>query len=144
MKLSAVLASKGGRVYTTTRRTSVQEAVLQLASNNIGALIVVDASGHPEGIVSERDIIRRLSKDPGVLTSTVAELMTSPVVCGSSADDADSVLRTMTSRRFRHLPVVDDGELIGMVTIADLVKAQLMEFRGEVERLETTLMETAN
>jgi CBS domain-containing protein len=66
--------------------------------------------------------------------------MTSPVVAGTSDDDVESVLRTMTAKRFRHLPVVDDGELVGMVTIGDLVKAQLNAYRGTVETLEHRLL----
>lgn len=142
MKLSAVLAAKGTRVYTIAPGASVREAVDSLAVNNIGALIVIDRSGTPTGILSERDIIRRLSASHGALDRTVADVMTSPVVSGSPEDDADNVLRTMTSRRFRHLPVVDKGELVGMVTIGDLVKAELNEVRGAVVTLETQLMES--
>ncbi len=140
MKLSAVLAAKGNRVFTIEPAESITSAVALLAEHNIGALIVTAPGGLPTGILSERDIIRRLAKGAGVLTETVADLMTSPVTIGTSNDDLDSVLRTMTTSRFRHLPVVDDGELVGMVTIGDLVKAQLTEFRGAVATLETRLM----
>ena len=141
MKLAAVLAAKGSRVYTVRPEVSVREAVAELAANNIGALIICDKPGAPVGIVSERDVIRRMNIDDGVLDAPISELMTSPVILGTSNDDLDSVLRTMTDRRFRHLPVVDDGELVGMVTIGDLVKAQLAEFRGAVATLETRLMD---
>jgi CBS domain-containing protein len=77
-----------------------------------------------------------------VRSAKVGDLMTSPIVTGRPDDDADSVLRTMTAERFRHLPVVDGGQLVGMVTIGDLVKAELTEFRGAVETLETQLMES--
>ena len=140
MKLSAVLAAKGNRVFTIAPDESITTAVALLAEHNIGALIVTGAHGLPVGILSERDIIRRLAKGAGVLTESVADLMSSPVTSGTSNDDLDSVLRTMTNNRFRHLPVVDDGELVGMVTIGDLVKAQLTEFRGAVATLETRLM----
>lgn len=140
MKLSAVLAAKGNRVFTIAPTASIADAVALLAENNIGALIAIGADGLPAGMVSERDIIRRLAQGTGVLTETVSDLMTSPVTVGTSNDDVDSVLRTMTTRRFRHLPVVDDGELVGMVTIGDLVKAELTEFRGAIATLETRLM----
>lgn len=140
MKLSAVLAAKGNRVFTVAPSDLISEAVALLAENNIGALIVTGNDGLPAGILSERDIIRRLSKGAGVLTEKVADLMTSPVTSGTSNDDVDSVLRTMTTKRFRHLPVVDENELVGMVTIGDLVKAELTEFRGAVATLETRLM----
>jgi CBS domain-containing protein len=143
MKLSAVLAAKGTRVFTTTPDTSIQQAITELAENNIGALIVLDRQGGaPVGILSERDIIRRMAAAVEVRSAKVGDLMSSPIVTGSSEDDADSVLRTMTTKRFRHLPVVDAGQLVGMVTIGDLVKAELVEFRGAVETLETQLMES--
>jgi CBS domain-containing protein len=141
MKLAAVLAAKGSRVFTIRPEATVREAVAELATNNIGALIICEEPGAPVGILSERDVIRRMNIDDSVLDAPISELMTSPVILGTSNDDLDSVLRTMTDRRFRHLPVVDDGELVGMVTIGDLVKAQLAEFRGAVATLETRLMD---
>ena len=141
MKLSAVLAAKGNRVFTITPGATIADAVAMLAENNIGALIVTAIDGLPVGMLSERDIIRRLSDGPGVLTELVSDLMTSPVTSGTSNDDADSVLQTMTSKRFRHLPVVDHDELVGMVTIGDLVKSELLEFRGAVATLESRLMD---
>lgn len=142
MKLAAVLAVKGTRVFTIGADASVREAVATLAKNNIGALVVMPTSGAPVGIISERDIIRRLAANEAVLDAKVSDLMSSPVLCGTSDDDLESVLRTMTTRRFRHLPVVDDGELVGMVTIGDLVNAQLNAFRGAVATLETRLMDS--
>jgi CBS domain-containing protein len=143
MKLRDVLASKGTRVFTIEHTASIQEAIGELAAANIGALIVVEASGgEPVGILSERDVIRRMAAATEVRSAVVGDLMSSPIVTGTPEDDADSVLQTMTTRRFRHLPVVEDGELVGMVTIGDLVKAQLNEFRGTVETLETRLMES--
>ena len=87
-------------MFTITPESSIREAVAVLAANNIGALIVVDGRGVPAGILSERDVIRRLSASPGVLDSNVSDLMSSPVVSGTSNDDLESVLRTMTTRRF--------------------------------------------
>ncbi len=143
MKLSSVLAAKGSRVFTIRPEASIGEAVDQLAQNNIGALIVCGEGGLPVGILSERDLIRNLAhREVDMFGKTVGDLMTSPVISGTSNDDADSVLHTMTTHRFRHLPVVDNGQLVGMVTIGDLVKAELTEFRGAVVTLETQLMES--
>ena len=142
MKLMDVLAAKGTRVYTITTSATVQEAIKALADANIGALIVVGVGGTPIGILSERDVIRRMASATEVRSANVGDLMSSPIVTGSPSDDADAVLRMMTVRRFRHLPVLDEGELIGMVTIGDLVKAELLEFRGTVETLETRLLES--
>jgi CBS domain-containing protein len=141
MKLAAVLAAKGSRVFTIEPAAEISVAIARLADNNIGALIVVDDAGAPVGILSERDIIRAFARGGEVLGANVADLMTSPVISGTSNDDLDGVLRTMTARRFRHLPVVDGGVLVGMVTIGDLVKAQLSAFRGAVETLESRLLE---
>ena len=142
MKLKDVLASKGTRVFTIEPEASIQDAIRELAEANIGALIVVDGAGSPVGILSERDVIRRMASATEVRSAKIADLMSSPITTGTPEDDADSVLQTMTTRRFRHLPVVDGGELVGMVTIGDLVKAQLNDFRGTVETLETRLMES--
>jgi CBS domain-containing protein len=142
MKVAAVLAAKGSKVFTIRAEATVSEAVSELASNNIGALIVTSGIGAPSGIISERDIIRRLSADPSALGARVSELMTFPVICGTADDDVDSVLRMMTLKRFRHMPVLDGDDLVGMVTIGDLVKAQVIEYRGVADTLETRLMES--
>ena len=142
MKLSAILAAKGTKVFTIEPSASIQEVIRELAGANIGALIVLDANGAPMGILSERDIIRQMAAATEVRSAKVGDLMSSPIVTGRPDDDADSVLRTMTINRFRHLPVVEGGQLVGMVTIGDLVKAELTEFRGAVETLETQLMES--
>ncbi len=142
MKLESVLASKGTRVFTAKPSTTIRQAIVELATNNIGALIVVDDAERPVGIISERDLIRELSKDKGALDGVVSEYMTSPIVTGAAGDDAEAVLRTMTLHRFRHLPVVDEGKLVGMVTLGDLVKAQLADAKGTVETLEVQLMES--
>jgi len=142
MKLSAVLAAKGNRVFTIDPGSSIRDAIDTLAGNNIGALVVLGRAGEPVGLLSERDIIRAMASSLGAIQQTVADLMTSPVLTAAPDDDADSVLRTMTSRRFRHMPVVEGDSLVGMVTIGDLVKAQLTEFRGTVESLETRLLES--
>ena len=140
MKLEPVLAAKSSRVFTTTAATSIRDAVRILAENNIGALIVIDGSGLPVGILSERDIIQALARGDAALDATVGDLMTSPVTVAAPVEDAQSVLRTMTSHHFRHVPVVEDGRLVGMVTIADLVKAQLNDALGAIDRLETRLL----
>lgn len=142
MKLESILATKGQQVFTTRPSAPLSDAVRELATNNIGALVVLDERDQPAGILSERDLIRALAKDPAALQGTVAELMVTDIVTGSPGDDANAVLRSMTNRRFRHLPVVQDGTLAGMITIGDLVKAQLAEMQGTVETLETQLMES--
>lgn len=141
MKLEVVLAAKGPRVLTIDALSSIRAAIGRLAEQNVGALVVVDGAGTPTGILSERDVIRALANGGDVLALTVGDLMTSPVIAATPADDVDAVLQTMTTHHFRHVPIVDRGALVGIVTIGDLVRAQLVEYRGEVETLETRLMD---
>lgn len=141
MKLETVLAAKGPGVVTTRAETPIAEAIALLSSHNIGALVVVDAAGGPSGILSERDIIRHLAASGRPSEATVGDWMTQPVTVATPADDVDSVLRTMTARRFRHVPVVDGARLVGIVTIGDLVKAERDEYLGAIETLETQLMD---
>jgi CBS domain-containing protein len=141
MKIETILATKGSRVVTVRANQSVKEATALLADNNIGALVVVDESDKPVGIISERDIIRALARGEDVPSRLVSKLMTKRVIAGSSQDDVQSVMHTMTERRFRHLPVIDQGKLVGIVSIGDMVKAQLSEYAGEVETLQTQIIE---
>ena len=119
---------------------TIRGAVARLVEYNIGALVVVDASGNPEGIVSERDIIRRLDAGDEIHGLTVASVMTRDVVYGSPQDDVEAVLATMTARHFRHLPIQENGVLIGIISIGDVVKAQLNAYAGHIETLQTQLM----
>lgn len=139
MKIDAVLATKGGNVFTAQPDQSIKEAVAVLSKHNIGALVVVDHDNHVVGILSERDIVRRAAHDDQVFSRMVRELMTQNVVTGSPHDDLETVMRTMTARHFRHLPIVENGKLVGIVALGDLVKARLDHYIGEVENLRTQL-----
>lgn len=140
MKVQSILAAKGPRVVSVGLDATVAEAVSTLAAHNVGVVVVVDADNHPIGILSERDIIRSLSDGPEFLRRSVAEVMTRGVVTGTPADDIEAVLHAMTSRHFRHMPIVEQEVLVGLVTLGDLVKAQLNDARGAVESLETQVM----
>jgi CBS domain-containing protein len=141
VKLESILAAKGPQVITTGAGTSISDAIALLAHHNIGAVIVVDPAGAPSGILSERDIIRHLAASDAPAGATVGDWMTSPVTVATPADDVDAVLQTMTARRFRHVPVVERGRLLGMVTIGDLVKAERDDFQGAIESLESQLLD---
>lgn len=140
MKLENVLATKGMQTFTITPGESVAEAVRILAEQNVGALVVLDERERVVGILSERDITRSLARSRDTLDLLVRDLMSTSITTGSSSDDADAVLQTMTNRRFRHLPVVQDNRLVGVVTIGDLVKARLAEAEGTLETLETQIL----
>lgn len=137
MKIKTILATKGANIVTVRANQTLKEAALLLAKHRIGALIVVDDSGALSGILSERDIVRQAAEYDNVLSRQVADAMTKAVMTGTPQDDVQAVLQTMTDRRFRHLPILDRGNLAGIISIGDLVKAQLDEYEGEIESLQT-------
>jgi len=139
MKISNILATKGMTVYTIRPSQTVHDAVVSMARHNIGALVAVDDEGRPVGIISERDIVRALVGAEDVLTKTVDQVMTKTVISALPQDDIQSVMQTMTDKRFRHLPVVEEGELSGIVSIGDVIKALLAEYRGEIDTLQTQI-----
>ena len=141
MNIASILASKGREVVTIGPRQTVRQAVRVLAAHNIGALVVVGEADRPVGIVSERDIVREAARNERVFTRTVAAIMTKDVIIGQPQDDLSSVGHTMTERRIRHLPVMDGGRLVGIVSIGDVVKAQRDRYQGEVETLQTQLLD---
>ena len=140
MNIASILATKGGQAITIRPEQSVREAVALLGRHNIGALIVVNEANQPVGILSERDIVREAARDEQVFVRAVSEIMTKDVVTGLPQDDLLSVANTMTERRIRHLPIVDAGRLVGMVSIGDVVKAQRDKYQGEVDTLETQIL----
>ncbi len=140
MNIASLLATKSGSPITIRPEQSVREAVALLATHNIGALIVVNERHTPVGILSERDVVRHAARDEQVFARAVEEIMTRDVITGVPEDDLTSVASVMTERRIRHLPVMDKGKLIGIVSIGDVVKAQRDRYRGEVETLETQIL----
>jgi len=141
MNVASLLAKKGPKVVTVQPEQTIRQALALLAEHNIGALVVVDREGRPVGILSERDIVRTAARDEAVFAKTVSVLMTKDVIVGLPTDDLESVGRTMTDRRIRHLPVVDQRRLVGIISIGDVVKAQRDLYRGEVENLQIELTE---
>ena len=141
MNIATILASKGAHVVTIGPDATIREALRLLAACNIGALVVTAAGqARPVGIVSERDIVRALARDEGVLSRPVSTIMTSEVVVGSPQDDVAAVGHTMTEKRIRHLPVMERGRLVGIVSIGDIVKAQRDQYQGEVDTLQLQLL----
>ena len=128
MLISDVLRTKGRNVVRIHPSDSVELAVRKLAEHRIGALVVEDRWMKPVGIFSERDFINAVARDgSAVLDFDVQQLMSSPILSCRSADRVDAVLATMTTARIRHLPVIEDNELRGIVSIGDLVKHRLDE-----------------
>ena len=141
MTIASILATKGNKVVTIRPEHSIRDALRVLADHNIGALVAIDPSRRPVGILSERDVVRAAVRDEAVFGLTVSQLMTRDVIVGAPGDDLAAVGQTMIQRRIRHLPVVEGGKLIGMVSIGDVVKAQRDHFQGEVDTLQTIVME---
>jgi CBS domain-containing protein len=136
MRIADVLRNKGTTVATVGPDASVAELLGELATHNVGALPVIDG-GNLVGIVSERDVVRRLHAGGArLLQATVADIMTTEVTTCSPNDDVSDLAAVMTSRRFRHLPVVVDGELAGIVSIGDLVKARIDLLESERAQLQ--------
>ena len=136
MQISSLLRRKGQHVATIDGARSVAAALDVLAEEGIGALVVSADGRSVEGILSERDIARGLhSRGPALLEQPVADVMTAEVhTCGPTASVTD-LAQIMTDRRVRHVPVVDDGRLVGIVSIGDVVKARLDELEAERAQL---------
>lgn len=136
MNVDRILAEKGAGILTVSSGASVTDAVKLLKAHDVGALVVSDDGHHLLGIISERDIIGGLAERGNeVLSAPVREIMTSDVVTCNRDWTGREVMEVMTDRRIRHLPVVEGGELLGIVSIGDAVKNRLGEIMHEAETL---------
>ncbi len=142
MTVANILKSKGStHVETIGPMATALEAARRLAEKRFGSLVVADGEGTPIGILSERDIVREVGRrGAAVLAEPVEKLMTRKIVSCTRADKAVSVLGTMTEQRFRHMPVVENGRLVGLITIGDVVKYRLEELAMEKDALEGMIM----
>ena len=138
MLVQQILKSKGDdAVVTVLPGTSVQAVAEVLSSRKIGAVIVSPDGRKVQGIVSERDIVRELGRrGTGCLTDKVDNIMTAKTVGCARTDSADQVMEMMTNGRFRHMPVMDGGDMVGLISIGDVVKARLSELAMEKDALE--------
>jgi CBS domain-containing protein len=126
MNVATILKHKGSGVFTTTSEKSLLEIAKLLAQHGIGCLVIVGDDDRISGIVSERDLLRAISKGgPEVLEEPVSDFMTKTVITARESDTVDQLMTEMTTRRFRHMPVVDRDRLSGLVSIGDLVKIQI-------------------
>lgn len=141
MFVSDILSQKGGSVFTVTPGTSVAQVSQQLSVRRIGSVLVLDGEGGVAGIVSERDLVRALaSHGAKALELEARQVMTRDVVTCDPDDSIDQVMEIMTRGRFRHLPVVRHGELLGLVSIGDVVKARIEEATHETEALKAYIV----
>lgn len=136
MNVREVLDRKGSDVLLVAGDATVTEAVAQMCEKGVGSAVVADDDGLPQGILTERDVLRKFAEHGVALGDLkVAAVMTSPVQTTSPDTSLMEVMHSMTRHRFRHLPVVDDGKLAGIVSIGDVVKARLQETESEAESL---------
>lgn len=142
MTVQRILKSKSTNdVFTVQPGTSVADAAGVLSSKRIGSLVVTADGKTPLGILSERDIVREIGKrGPGCLNELVDDMMTKKVQTCEKSERADDVLARMTEGRFRHMPVMENGEMVGLITLGDVVKARLSELSMEKEALTGMIM----
>ena len=144
VRIRDILKDKGGEVATIGAGRTVHEAVRELNSHRIGALVVTGDDGSIEGIVSERDVLRMAAEtwdDGGDRTARLRDrpvvgIMTREVICAVPDDDLDYAMGIMTQNRIRHLPIVDGGELVGLISIGDVVRANLSQVAYENRMLK--------
>ena len=136
MTVRAILDTKGHQVESVQPGAKLAAAVTTLGEKRIGAVLVLNVAGHIEGILSERDIVRVLSeRGAAVLEEPVSNVMTKRVVSCRPSDTVSGIMEMMTLGKFRHLPVVDDGRLVGLISIGDVVKWRVQEYEREQEAL---------
>jgi CBS domain-containing protein len=140
MTVATILARKGLKVVTIRPEQTLREALAMLAEHSIGAILVTDARGGLVGILSERDIVREAVRNEKFFDLAVSAIMTSNVISGLPQDDVSAVATTMTNKRFRHLPVLDGGKIVGVISLGDIVKAQRDEYLGAIDTLETQII----
>jgi CBS domain-containing protein len=132
MNVATILKQKGRGVFTTTTDRSLLDVARLLSQHGIGCIVIVGNDDEIAGIVSERDLMRAIGQGgPKVLNEPVSNFMTKTVVTAGEADTINQLMAEMTTRRFRHMPVVERDRLIGLVSIGDLVKIQIVEIEME-------------
>jgi CBS domain-containing protein len=143
MKINDVIRGKTtGGVITIQQEATVRELLALLAEHNIGAVIVSSEGSKVDGIVSERDIVRKLNGDDSVLDAPVSQIMTGVVQTCEPAHDVDDVMAQMTEHRIRHVPVMDNGELVAVVSIGDVVKSRITQLTFERDQLDSYVHQT--
>ncbi|MGE4280350.1 MAG: CBS domain-containing protein [Magnetospirillum sp.] len=132
MSVEAILKTKGSNVFTIRPEHAVSDAAALMTAKKVGVAVVCDAKGTLVGVVSERDIVSGITQfGKGVIDMPVRNIMSAPVLSCGPSDSVKHIMEIMTERRIRHLPVVDKGELVGMVSIGDAVNFRLREAQME-------------
>jgi CBS domain-containing protein len=143
MRIVEVLKAKPEvGVVTISPDAGVRELIALLAEHNVGALIVSSDGESVDGIVSERDVVRHLHHDGTVVNNTVGAIMTDVVETCEPESTLDDLMEVMTNRRIRHVPVVKDGKLVGIVSIGDVVKHKMSQLEFERDQLDSYVHQT--
>lgn len=138
MRITEVLAAKPIKDVITIRPdATVRELIRLLDEHNVGALVVSEDGASVHGIVSERDVVRRLNDNEAILDHPVSEIMTADVQTCTKDQKVNDLMKVMTAGRFRHIPVVEDGRLTGIVSIGDVVKHRMSELEFERDQLDS-------
>jgi len=140
MKVAEILASKGSKVFTVFANQTLKEVVDLMETHNVGGLVVVNHDGEIQGIITERDLIHYAATDNPSFATPVKAVMTRKIIVGVLQDEIDAVAHTMTEKRFRHLPIVENRKLVGILTIGDIVKAQRDRYEGELHTLQIQII----
>lgn len=136
MHVAAVLKRKGNRIVSAAPEDSVAAVTRLLTEHRIGAVLVTDGDGLPVGILSERDIVRAVARDgAAALDRPAADLMTRELITATPTDTVADMMAVMTQRRIRHVPIVESGRVVGVISIGDVVKARIDDAELEVESL---------
>lgn len=143
MRIGDVLKAKPSHeVVTIGPDAGVRDLLARLAEHNVGALIVSSDGSTIDGIVSERDVVRHLHSDGTVINNTVQAIMTAVVQTCDQETQVDELMKTMTERRIRHVPVVEDDRLVGIISIGDVVKHRIDQLEFERDQLDSYLHQT--
>jgi CBS domain-containing protein len=138
MILEQILRDKGGQVYSVAESATLKEAAELLDARKVGAMVILNEGGQLAGVISERDIVRAVARvGAAALKSSVAESMTRSVVTARPSETVEAAMERMTDRRIRHLPVVEGGRLLGVISIGDLVKWRIAEATAEVAAIRS-------
>lgn len=137
MSAARILSEKGGDVVTVRPDDTLQAAARTIMSNKVGAAVVVNGAGAPQGVFSERDLARAISESgAAILDAPVSEVMSQRLITAEPKADFDSLMALMTERRVRHIIIMEDGEMAGVVSIGDVVKRKIASAEAEAESLK--------
>lgn len=140
MKARDIIAKKGSEVYTGSPSLTIREALHNLLEHKVGALVIVDEAQRPVGIITEKDILHLAREHDDWREHIVGDHMTKNLIIGLPGDSGEYIMSLMTINRFRHVPIMDEGKLAGIISIGDIVKAQLKNIKAENRYLTDYIM----